>query len=200
MKKILCYGDSNTYGFNPLDGSRYDVRWTTILQKNLGAEYEVIEEGGCDRTGFVSNLKGFAFSAQEHFPTILYENVDILILAIGTNDLQFQYDINDETVENGLKRLISIAKTKTDTVILIPPVVLDNNILDGYFRCQFDETSVAKSKNVGKIYKKLALEFDCKIFDINEFAKPSDIDGLHYDITSHNIIANKLCEYILKIS
>ena len=96
MKKILCYGDSNTYGFNPLDGSRYDVRWTTILQKNLGAEYEVIEEGGCDRTGFVSNPKGILFSAQEHFPTVLSENVDILILAIGTNDLQFQYDINDE--------------------------------------------------------------------------------------------------------
>lgn len=47
MTTILCYGDSNTYGYNPVNGLRYpkDVRWTGVLQKMLGEEYEVIEEG-----------------------------------------------------------------------------------------------------------------------------------------------------------
>ena len=40
MKRILCYGDSNTWGHNPEpDGEdfRYgdDVRWTGMLQKCL---------------------------------------------------------------------------------------------------------------------------------------------------------------------
>ena len=54
MKNILCYGDSNTFGFNTKDGSRYDenTRWTAVLQKNLGAEYNVINEGMPNRTGF----------------------------------------------------------------------------------------------------------------------------------------------------
>jgi len=46
MKNILCYGDSNTYGYNPENGQRYDynIRWTGILQNLLGLEYRVIEE------------------------------------------------------------------------------------------------------------------------------------------------------------
>ena len=47
MKTILCYGDSNTYGYNPLNGLRYpsDVRWTGRLQMLLGSSYHVVEEG-----------------------------------------------------------------------------------------------------------------------------------------------------------
>ena len=73
MTKILCYGDSNTFGFNPSDGSRFDnkTRWTALLQEILGTEYEVINEGMCDRTGFANNPKGFDFSAQRHFPKMI---------------------------------------------------------------------------------------------------------------------------------
>ena len=46
-KRIMCFGDSNTWGANPSDGSRYpeDVRWTGVLQQTLGEGYQVIEEG-----------------------------------------------------------------------------------------------------------------------------------------------------------
>ena len=52
MTTILCYGDSNTYGYNPVNGLRYpkDVRWTGVLQKLLGEQYAVIEEGCNGRT------------------------------------------------------------------------------------------------------------------------------------------------------
>ena len=52
MTTILCYGDSNTYGYNPVNGLRYpkDVRWTGVLQKLLGEQYAVIEEG-CNTHG-----------------------------------------------------------------------------------------------------------------------------------------------------
>ena len=52
MKTILCYGDSNTYGYNPVTGGRWpeDIRWTGRLQQLLGDEYKVIEEGCNGRT------------------------------------------------------------------------------------------------------------------------------------------------------
>ena len=52
MKTILCYGDSNTYGYNPSNGFRYPegIRWTCRLAKLLGEEYRVIEEGCNGRT------------------------------------------------------------------------------------------------------------------------------------------------------
>ena len=200
MKKILCYGDSNTFGFNPKNATRYDenTRWVSLLQKNLGSGYEVIDEGMCNRTGFVENPDGFIFSGSKHFPELIArsENIDILILWIGTNDLMFQYNIDFETVENGLKTLIKLAKTKSKRIIIIPPVILRGNILGSYFGNMFDKTSIEKSKAVGNIYKNLAKTYNCEYFDVNEFVKSSDYDGLHFDEDSHKLIADKLARLI----
>ena len=200
MKNILCYGDSNTFGYNPKDNSRYDenTRWTALLQKNLGAEYNVINEGMPNRTGFVDNPEGVLFSSQKHFPETLlkFEGVYILILAIGTNDLMFQYNISFDTVEKGLNNLVKTAKEKTNNIIIIPPTIMNEDVLNGYFSSMFDETSIVKSKEVGKIFKQTAIQNGCQYFDINEFVAPCAFDGLHYDEKSHKLIADKLTEFI----
>ena len=199
MKKIICYGDSNTFGFNPKDGSRFDenTRWPAILQKNTETEYEVINEGMCDRTGFVNNPKGFLFSAQKHFPKLILksEDIDLLIIWLGTNDLQFQYDISIGAIEKGLENLIKLAQPKAKNIIIIPPVVLSEKVLEGFFNFQFDQTSIIKSRKIGRIYRQITNAYHCNYFDINKFTTPSDLDGLHYDKKSHKIIADILTEY-----
>jgi len=52
MRRIVCFGDSNTYGQSPVDGSRYseDIRWTGLLDKLLGEKFEVVNEGKSGRT------------------------------------------------------------------------------------------------------------------------------------------------------
>ena len=53
MTDVLCFGDSNTWGYNPKDGSRFswEIRWTGRLQKELqGDGIRVLEEGLCGRT------------------------------------------------------------------------------------------------------------------------------------------------------
>lgn len=203
MKKILCYGDSNTFGYNPCDASRYDThtRWTALLQNILGDGYQIIEEGMCDRTGIADNDKGFLFSAQRHFPKLMpkTKEVDILVLWIGTNDLQFKYNLTLGQIEKGLEKLIIIAQNYAKKIVLIPSVELSDNILDGNFSYQFDNKSVSKSKKMSKIYKKLSRIYNLEYFDINEFVKPSEADGLHYDTIGHTIIAQKLSEVLLKI-
>ena len=49
---ILCFGDSNTYGYRPDGSGRFDAdtRWTGLLQKKLGTNDRIIEEGLCGRT------------------------------------------------------------------------------------------------------------------------------------------------------
>lgn len=203
MKNILCYGDSNTFGFNPKDNSRYDdnTRWTSVLQKNLDEEYTVINEGIPNRTGFADNPDGILFSAQKHFPeTILkFDNLYILILAIGTNDLMAKYNITFDEIKQGLNNLIKIAKEKTNNIIIIPPTILNENVLNGFFSSMFDKTSIIKSGEIEKIFKQITLENQCRYFDINKIVKPSSIDGLHYDKISHKIIADKLTEVIKEI-
>ena len=53
-----------------------------------------------------------------------------------------------------------------------------------------------KSKEIVVVYKKLAKDYHCEYFDVNEFVKPSDFDGLHYDKNSHKIIADNLSAII----
>ena len=201
MKKVLCYGDSNTFGYNPADCSRFDeqTRWTALLQENLPDDYQVINEGMCDRTGFVNNDKGDMFSAQRHFPKVIekIKNVHILILAVGTNDFQFKYDVSSEQIEKGLEKLILIAENHAKRIIIIPPVILDKTVLEGYFVCQFNETSILKSQNAGNIFEKLSKQFGLELFDFNKFVTPSKTDGLHYDENGHKIIADKLTEFIM---
>lgn len=200
MKKIFCYGDSNTYGYNPEDGSRFDetTRWTGLLQKNLGVEHVVTNDGVCDRTGFVNNPKGLLYSAQRHLPKMLteIEEVNIFILAVGTNDLQSEYNINFDVVEKGLVTLINLAKEKAKQIIIIPPVILDEKVLKGAFSYQYNRTSIDKSKKIGKVYNKVAKAQRCAYFDINKFAKPSATDGLHYDANAHKLIAKNLADFI----
>lgn len=53
MRKILCFGDSNTYGLIPGTEDRYskEIRRTGRIQTNLLVKgYEIIEEGLCGRT------------------------------------------------------------------------------------------------------------------------------------------------------
>ena len=52
MKHVLCYGDLNTWGYDPVSGARFDqdTRWAGVLRRVLGAGYTVIEEGLNGRT------------------------------------------------------------------------------------------------------------------------------------------------------
>ena len=199
MKKILCYGDSNTFGFNPKNGKRFseDKRWSGILKNTLAKNYKVIEEGLNNRTAFVDN-PSFEHSTKLHLPEIIknIDNIEYLILAVGVNDFQFQYDLNLETLEIELKNLIEIVQDKNIKPIIVIPTELNANIFNGYFSCLFNQKSIKKSQELSKIYQKIALESGCKFINFDTFTKPSKLDGLHYDEASHKLIAQEIIKLI----
>lgn len=202
MKKILCYGDSNTFGFNPSNFKRYssDIRWTGVLQKILGSEFLIINEGCNNRTGFVDCIEGFKQSSLLHFPALIKNigSIDILVLALGTNDVQFFYELTELDIEKGLNFLVKEFRkyNKKSEIIIVPPVRIDETILNGYFACQFDKTSILKSEKYHYRYKISAEMLNCNYIDFNDFVLPSNIDGLHYDEKSHKIIAQNFADFI----
>lgn len=202
MKKIICYGDSNTFGFNPVNGSRYDsnTRWTGILSKILGDEFKITEEGCNNRTCFFHNLDGVLQSGQKHLPQCLekHKSFDIFILALGTNDLQKIFDIDECIVETGLKNSINLIRKYNPNarIILIPPVILNEEVLKGTFSYQFDEKSLGNSNLIQKKYSICAEKENCEIVDFNEYVTPSKLDGLHFDEMSHKIMAEQIANQI----
>jgi len=202
MKKILCFGDSNTYGFIPQLCKRYakNERWSGILAELLGKDYEILEEGMNNRTGFFKNPEGIKFCGREYLPIYLqnHRDIDICILALGTNDAQFFYDLNENIVREGLQNLIkSVKEANPKTkIIIVPPVKIQENILNGIFSMQFDLTSVEKIAETFDLYKEIANKNKCYYLDFNDSVKPSELDGLHYSKDSHKVIACKVAAFI----
>ena len=92
MKTILCFGDSITWGYEPGTAGRlpFESRWPGVVQASLGAGFLVVEEALNGRTTvtdspFIDGRSGRAMLGpllESHFP------VDLVVILLGTNDLQ----------------------------------------------------------------------------------------------------------------
>lgn len=199
MKKILCFGDSNTYGYIPNNGARYDknTRWTGILSLLSHGKFKIIEGGCNNRTAFAANPAGKIFTGYEILPELLTDDFDAVVLAIGINDTQFLYNLSPIEIASGVEKLINIVKVKSPQakIILVAPSILTEDVLNGNFACLFDRTSIEKSRQLPLLYQKIAEKQNIEFLDLNSVAKTSSLDGLHYAPEQHL----KIAQVIFKI-
>ena len=117
MTTILCYGDSNTYGYNPVNGLRYpkDVRWTGVLQKLLGEQYAVIEEGCNGRTTVFEDIAEPWKEGLGYLKPCLntHKPIDFVIMMLGSNDLKRMFHASAKEIADGAEQLVSIIKEFT---------------------------------------------------------------------------------------
>lgn len=192
-QKILCFGDSNVFGFMPRTGLRYlkRSRWTGILQELGKNDFEITEAGANNRTAFSDNPAGENLTGYKILPRLLDMDYDVVILAVGANDLQYQYNNTLNDFKTGIKKLIDIVRDKCPNaqIILASPSVITDKVLKSFFIEMFDEESIKKSYALADIYENVAKEMNCKFLDLNKIAQVSPKDGLHYDSEAHRAIA-----------
>lgn len=96
MKRILIYGDSNVWGDNFILGERipHEKQWVNILSEKLGSDYKIYQEGLPGRlAGNNEEEKKYKNGKDTFLSTFrTCAPVDILIIALGTNDLQIKYN------------------------------------------------------------------------------------------------------------
>ena len=196
LKKILCFGDSNTYGYIPKNGARYDknTRWTGVLSLLSHGKFEIIEDGCNNRTAFAANPAGKIFTGYEILPELLTGDFDAVVLAIGINDTQFLYNLSSIEIASGVEKLINIVKVKSPQakILLVAPSILTDDVLNGNFACLFDRTSIEKSRQLPLLYQKIAEKQNIEFLDLNSVAKTSSLDGLHYAPEQHLKIAQAI--------
>ena len=208
--RILCYGDSNTWGYiSGTDHERYlEDRWTKILQKNLGSNFEIIEEGLNSRT-LTSDDKRPGKEGRNGYKYLLpcldtHDPIDLVVLMLGTNELKCEYNKTPEEIGNILEeyfvkkiltRKSQIKDTYPKLLIIAPPIVRENNEVYG----EDDKYKGAeiKSKKLNDIYKSIAERNNCYFISNNKLETGKD--GIHLTKESHKILADLITEEIRKI-
>ena len=209
MKKhIVCFGDSNTHGYcaEPSDcadgGDRYneDERWTCLLQKALGDEYLVLEEGLSGRTTvFPDPLHESMAGLDVIYSTLMsHEPVDLLIIMLGTNDTKERLGANAACISIGMERLVSKAQSvpawrsgKPNILLICPP-----HIGEGlYLRPEGDAMGRGcpeKSRELARYLEPAAKRLGCAFLDAEGVAEFNKLDCMHLTRKGHAQLAEKL--------
>ncbi len=210
MKTVLCYGDSNTYGYNPENGLRFpeDVRWTGILQRRLGKEYRVIEEGCNGRTTvFEDPLEGWKNGLSYLKPCLnSHKPVDFVILMLGSNDLKETFYASADQIAFGAAQLVETIQTFTAAkqgfvpkILLVSPLYIGEGIHTSPFYGRFLENAITRSKEFATKYGEVAQKYHCEFADASKWAQPSATDSLHMNADGHRAFAQGLSAYMKKV-
>ena len=113
-KRILCFGDSNTWGY-AATGGRFeeDVRWPTRLGTLLGDGYAVIEEGFNGRTCVYDDpIEGGYKSGLAYLPpcVMTHTPLDLVVIMLGTNDCKKRFQMTPFTIGGGVTALIKAVR------------------------------------------------------------------------------------------
>ena len=206
MKTILCYGDSNTWGYEPATKERYSraERWTGILQRELGAEYYVVEEGLNGRTTVWDDpIEGYKNGKEQLIPCLTsHKPIDLVTIMLGTNDLKQRFSLSAYDIAEGAGVLVNIVQ-KSDcgpqegapkVLLMAPPPVAK---LTEY--AEMFEGAEVKSRRFSEHYQRVAQEYGCDFLDTAQVIVSSDLDGIHFEISEHQKLGRAVAARVWEI-
>jgi lysophospholipase L1-like esterase len=207
MKTILCYGDSNTWGYNPAAQARYgrDERWTGVLRNALGPGYLIIEEGLNGRTtvwddpveGAHKNGKWYLVPCLEtHRP------LDLVVLMLGTNDLKARFAVSARDIAASVGELLQVIRQSgagpddgpPAALLVAPPPVARLSDFAGMF-----EGAGPKSRRLAQYYRLSAEHRGASFLDAGELIVSSDLDGVHLDLDEHRKLGEAIAGRVREI-
>ena len=201
-RTVLCFGDSNTWGYLPPDGmriGRWD-RWPGVLQLELGDDIYVIEEGLKGRTTafedpFTPGRNGLAaltMLLETHAP------LDAVVILLGTNDVFLPEEPNAYQVTLGVEAMVELIRTRAGglgeaspaILIIAPPPV---GPIDPSWELVSPSARQA-SAAFGEAFRWIAAELGVPLVDLGEHVAPSPADGIHFEVADHAVIGRVVAE------
>jgi len=216
-RRVICFGDSNTWGFDPASQDRLDCRWPVVLGKELGPGYRVIAEGLCGRTINKPDYRlidhwGFSHSGLDHLPVVLssHKPLDLVIIFLGGNDLKSRLFPSLKGTIEGMQQMLVTAKSldvfrklskpnafseeNSQILLLAPPSLkfIEDSTNQNLFGEKSVEISIALSLALEDLAKKMKVHF----LDTSKIVETSELDGRHFGSEMHRKLGIKVAEKV----
>lgn len=204
MKRVLCFGDSLTWGFDPATGGRFplDRIWPAIMARELGPECTVVIEALPGRTTVFDSPYAPGRSGAALLGPLLESHapIDLAIIMLGTNDLQEELDLSARHAASGLWTLIDIAHRSAcgpdagapAVLVVSPPHLVDPRGFMGVFY----ENREAESRELAHHYQRIAAQSGAAFIDAAAVVQPGSVDGVHLDLAGNALLGAALADAV----
>jgi lysophospholipase L1-like esterase len=203
MPVIVAFGDSNTWGSDPATGGRFPraQRWPSVMERELGPDFEVIAEGLRGRTTVHDDsIEPYRCGADALPPCLMsHEPVDLVILALGCNDLKQRFSVSAFDIAEGAARLIFLARAyglgpdgRPPRILLVAPPPIAK--LTAY--AEMFESGTEKSRLIGQRYRDVAKQEGVAFLDAGAVIRCSDLDGIHFEADQHEKLGRTIAEAV----
>ena len=186
--KILCFGDSNTYGYDPRSyfGGQYPAqhRWVDLLARELGCTAINAGETGREIPRWKVEFSRFHDLLTDQKP------IDRLLIMLGTNDLL--QGSSPEAVTARMERFITQIDLEHSKILLIAPPPMK---LGPWVPTQ---SLVDASKELSSAYEALSQRLGLGYANAGAWNIPLTFDGVHLAPEGHIAFAEGLSHYLKK--
>lgn len=208
-KRILVFGDSNSWGYMPGRAERYgpDIRWPKRVARALGPDIEVIEENLCGRTSRFDDPGMPGRHGGAVLPVVLESQapLDMVILMLGTNDFQSHLNASAAQSAEGIAMMVKIIKNfagfpcqpQAAEILVASPVLISE--ISEIFEPGMMKDGEAKSRELAGQLKAMARAENCYFIDTTTLAAPSPIDGVHLDEAGHKALGAAMTDKLREI-
>ena len=172
-RRLLCYGDSNTYGYDPRSylGERYPetVRWTALLDAE---GWKVINQGENGRS-----IPQREQEIETAVQTILRAKAEIAIIMLGSNDLLQCSGLSAESCSRRMKKFLTSLLAETHTpqkIVLVAPPPME---LGAWVS---DQRTIDTSHQLAGCYEAVAHRLGIAFADAGAWGIELSYDGVHF--------------------
>ena len=174
---VICFGDSNTYGYDPRTwlGGRYDAdsRWVDILAAATGWTICNLGQNGREIP-----------SRPPSFPA----DTDLLIVMLGTNDL-LQGRSPAQAADRLEHFLVSLPLGRNHILLIAPPPLSAGEWVSS-------QQLIDNSRTFAVSCQTLARRLGISFVDAGQWEIPLSFDGVHFTRQGHKALAAGLLELL----